>query len=278
MTNTHSTAFSPSWRLLLLLATSLAACASGSGAQEGTKKAQNDSTTQQNGAPHEMASKAMDTPTEGASGLYLIDVLTLNSGVEVAQAQEYFDRVDTVIRRHGLENVYRFRVEKRLAGSIEAQVINIWSMSGSDTMPGIQKDPEYQANVKFRNATFNMPKTEMFMAEAKLAPTPSDAELLFIDMLPLQPGVAESQADEYFTKVGEVVERHGLVPLARFRITKKLSGSSEPNLVNLWTMAGPKTMPGIQGDSAYQKNVPFRNATFDMSSISMFTLRPSGSM
>lgn len=226
------------------------------------------------------ATSAKQAPTSSSATtpetapLYLVDMLQLNPGVPASQAEEYFSRITPVIAKHGLENIYRFEVMAKLAGTAQPQLVNVWSMSSPQTMAGIQSDPDYQDNVAFRNATFDMSQAEMFIAEATVKPSESSAPLLFVDLLNLKPGIKTTQADDYFTKIGPVVESHGLVPIARFRVQKKLAGSTDPELINLWTMADTSTMPGIQGDERYQANVPFRNATFNMASASMYTLSP----
>ena len=65
-------------------------------------------------------------------------------------------------------------------------------------MPNIQSDLEYKANVSFRNSTFDMSRIEMFVLEAAMDPKETDAPLLFVDLLDLQPGVEESQARRLF--------------------------------------------------------------------------------
>jgi len=222
-----------------------------------------------NQGPVQSASASEDT------SLYLIDMLRLKPGVPASQADEYFSRITPVIAKHGLQNVYHFAVNSKLAGTAQPQLVNVWSMSGAETMSGIQSDPDYQANVAFRNATFDMAKAEMFIAEATIEPSLSSAPLLFVDLLNLNPGVDPAQAKDYFSTIIPVVESHGLVPIARFKVRKNLSGSISPELINIWTMADTHTMPNIQSDERYKANIPLRNATFKMASASMYTLRPA---
>lgn len=96
--------------------------------------------------------------------LYMIDVLHLQPGVKMSRARTYFSRVMPVVAKHGLMRVRSFTVINE-AGNPKSTVsmINIWTMSGKSTMPGIMSDPNYQKNVKFRNGTFDMSKTKMFM-------------------------------------------------------------------------------------------------------------------
>lgn len=99
--------------------------------------------------------------------------------------------------------------------------------------------------------------------------------IMFVDLLYLQPGVDVAQAEEYFSRITPVVARHGLKRVGSFRVTKKMSGSIEPDLVNLWVVAGPQTFKGIFNDKNYLKHVPFRDSTFDMKRANMFMLAPT---
>ena len=108
--------------------------------------------------------------------------------------------------------------------------------------------------------------------EARAAPAP---EMMFVDLLYLQPGVEDAQVEEYFSRIAPVVAKHGLKRISSFKVTQKMKGSIEPDFVNLWVVAGPNTFKAIFGDKAYLQHVPFRNSTFDMSRANMFMLAPT---
>ncbi len=100
-------------------------------------------------------------------------------------------------------------------------------------------------------------------------------EMMFVDMLFLQPGIEDAQVEEYFARVTPVVAKHGLKRVGSFKVTQKMRGSIEPDFLNLWVVAGPHTFEGIFSDEEYKKHVPFRNSTFDMERINMFMLAPT---
>lgn len=110
------------------------------------------------------------------------------------------------------------------------------------------------------------------LEQASAARTP---DMMFVDMLYLQPGVDESQVEEYFSRIELVVAKHGLNRVGSFKVTQKMRGSIDPDFVNLWVVAGPQTFEGIFGDEEYQQHVPFRNSTFDMERANMFMLAPT---
>ena len=97
----------------------------------------------------------------------------------------------------------------------------------------------------------------------------------FIDILYLKKGKTVADAEFYFNKVEKVVARHGLKRAKpAFSITKSLTSKDAPHLVNVWFISDPEgTFPNIMSDPAYKKNIPLRNATFDMSRAQMFMMK-----
>ncbi len=108
--------------------------------------------------------------------------------------------------------------------------------------------------------------------QASAARTP---EMMFVDLLYLQPGVEDAQVEEYFSRIAPIVAKHGLKRVGSFKVTQKMRGSIEPDFLNLWVVAGPQTFEGIFSDEEYKQHVPFRNSTFDMERANMFMLAPT---
>ena len=103
----------------------------------------------------------------------------------------------------------------------------------------------------------------------------SAPEMMFVDLLFLQPGVEDAQVEEYFSRIAPIVAKHGLKRVGSFKVTQKMRGSIEPDFLNLWVVAGPQTFEGIFSDEEYKQHVPFRNSTFDMERAIMFMLEPT---
>ncbi len=96
--------------------------------------------------------------------MYLVDVLHLQPNVEISRANTYFTRIMPIVAKHGLKRVFSYVVVNDMTNpNSPADMINIWSVSGEGTMPGIMNDPAYLKNVEFRNGTFDMSKTKMFI-------------------------------------------------------------------------------------------------------------------
>ena len=94
----------------------------------------------------------------------MIDILYLNPGFELADADAYFSKVMPILAKYGLVQVNSYKVTDDMNSTDDkADMINIWTVSGDDTFSGFLNDPEYQKNIETRDATFNSDKTILFM-------------------------------------------------------------------------------------------------------------------
>jgi uncharacterized protein (DUF1330 family) len=102
--------------------------------------------------------------TEGA---FFIDILYLQEGKTVADANEYFDRVEAVVRKHGLRRIMPgLSVIQNMAGELNADLVNIWFMTDTqNTFNNIMGDPNYLKHIEFRNATFDMERANMMLLQ-----------------------------------------------------------------------------------------------------------------
>lgn len=118
------------------------------------------------------ASTLSGTATSAAAAekekAYFIDILYLNEGKTPADAKAYFDKTVPIVAKHGLKRVTPgFVITKKMAGDIEPNLVNVWSVSDSEnTFPNIFNDPDYLQHVPLRNATFDMSRSHMFMLKA----------------------------------------------------------------------------------------------------------------
>ena len=111
-------------------------------------------------------------------------------------------------------------------------------------------------------------------AQAATSKTHLD-QAYFVDILYLQDGKTAADAAVYFAKVEPVIAKHGLNRIAPgFVITKKMAGSIDPDLINIWTVSDTaNTFNDIFGDENYLRNIPLRDATFNMSKSHMFMMK-----
>ncbi len=116
----------------------------------------------------------------------------------------------------------------------------------------------------------------VFMAEQAVAEGAQPSrDMMFVDLLYVQPGVGDAQVEEYFSRIAPIVAKHGLMRIGSFKVTQKMGGSIEPHYLNLWAVAGAETFKSIFEDEEYTKNIPLRNSIFDMARAHMFMLSPT---
>ncbi len=95
---------------------------------------------------------------------YFVDILYLNEGKTAADAKAYFDKTVPIVAKHGLRRTNAFVVTQKMSGSIDPQVMNVWTVSDpQNTFNNIFADPAYLQHVPMRNATFDMSRSHMFM-------------------------------------------------------------------------------------------------------------------
>ena len=99
---------------------------------------------------------------------YFVDILYLQEGKTPEDAKAYFGKVLPIVAGHGLRRITPgFVITKKMSGDIDPDLVNVWSVSDPQTtFPDIFNDPAYLEHVSFRNATFDMSRSHMFMMKA----------------------------------------------------------------------------------------------------------------
>ena len=104
-----------------------------------------------------------------ADGAFLVvDILPLKSGKTVADAQAYFDGVESILARYGMTRVdQELRVTRVARGSLRANVINLWESNDPDAaFKGVFSDREYKEEyVPQRDAIFDMSKATVVVTQ-----------------------------------------------------------------------------------------------------------------
>ncbi len=103
---------------------------------------------------------------EGDAGepYYFVDLLYLEDGKGVADAEDYFRRMAPIAARHGLKRVDSYSVTKTLQGDEPANLVNVWWVAGPETFGGISNDPDYKRLTSVRDAVFDMGRSLAFNA------------------------------------------------------------------------------------------------------------------
>jgi hypothetical protein len=98
---------------------------------------------------------------DGGTSMF-VDVLTLRSGRNVAEAQAYFDRIGPIAARHGLHRVSAIRVDRKTRGldELSPQIVQLWRVEGDNAFTGLGGDPDYQAIIPARDELFDMPSLQ----------------------------------------------------------------------------------------------------------------------
>ncbi|PHR62345.1 MAG: hypothetical protein COA47_04570 [Robiginitomaculum sp.] len=99
---------------------------------------------------------------------YFVDILYLQEGKTAADAKAYFGNVEPVVAAHGLRRVGpAYVITQKMGGDIEPDLVNVWTVSSpKNTFSDIFDDENYLQHVEQRNATFDMPRSHMFLMQA----------------------------------------------------------------------------------------------------------------
>lgn len=105
---------------------------------------------------------------QASEGAFFVDILVLKAGKTTIDANKYFQEVEPVIKKHGLARIVPgLNVVKNMAGSLNANIVNIWFVTNPETtFKAIFSDPDYLKHVELRNATFDMKSANMMMLQA----------------------------------------------------------------------------------------------------------------
>lgn len=96
---------------------------------------------------------------------YFVDLLYLQDGKSPEDALNYFDKIEPIVARHGMQRIAPgFVVTQVMSGKAEPNLVNVWTISDpKNTFDNIFSDPAYTKHIALRNATFDMSRTHMFM-------------------------------------------------------------------------------------------------------------------
>lgn len=97
----------------------------------------------------------------------VVDILPLREGKTLADAQDYFDKVEPIFRRYDFKRADKpLKVATIARGNIEADVINLWKTSDPNkAFKGIFSDADYLLYVKDRDAIFNLAEATVLVTE-----------------------------------------------------------------------------------------------------------------
>lgn len=99
----------------------------------------------------------------------------------------------------------------------------------------------------------------------------------FLELLWLQPNVPVDKAADYFQKrLGPILKKHNGEILQSYQVAATMKGDLKPAWINVFRFRSMEDMQAIFQDAEYNKLVPLRDATFDLSQHRLFSVMPVG--
>ena len=88
--------------------------------------------------------------------VWMVEILSLQTGVSPHHVDSYMGALDLVARRHGGVRVSRFH-ETSVNDAGQPRLVGMWRFPTPAAMQALLDDPAYQAVAKLRKATFDAP-------------------------------------------------------------------------------------------------------------------------
>ncbi len=98
---------------------------------------------------------------------FFVDLLILQDGKSIQDAEGYFDKVAPIAARHGLVRIHGFNVAAVYSGDSKPDLANLWTMAHDKVFKDINNDPEYKKMIPTRNSIFDMKHSHMFLLDQK---------------------------------------------------------------------------------------------------------------
>ena len=109
-----------------------------------------------------------DTIDGIATGIVMIDLVTMNPGFGLANRNTYEAKVAPITAKYGMSRFASYDITSKKIGiaSDTAIRLNFWNIEDPEKMKLLSKDPAYQALLPFRNKIHNMERVTLFLAES----------------------------------------------------------------------------------------------------------------
>ena len=96
---------------------------------------------------------------------FFVDLLILQEGKTLVDAERYFNKVAPIAARHGLVRIHDFSVSAVFSGDAKPDLANLWTMAHANVFKDINADPEYKEMIPIRNRLFDMKKSAMYLLD-----------------------------------------------------------------------------------------------------------------
>lgn len=102
-------------------------------------------------------------------------------------------------------------------------------------------------------------------------------QVQFLELLWLQPNVGVEKAADYFqNRLGPILKKHNGEIIQSYQVASTMKGELKPAWINVFRFRSMEDMQAIFQDADYNKLVPLRDATFDLSQHRLFSVVPVG--
>ena len=102
-------------------------------------------------------------------------------------------------------------------------------------------------------------------------------QVQFLELLWLQPNVPVDKAADYFqNRLGPILKKHNGEIIQSYQVASTMKGELKPAWINVFRFRSMEDMQAIFQDAEYNKLVPLRDATFDLSQHRLFSVMPVG--
>ncbi len=213
------------------------------------------------------------TPSLADNKLNLIDFVIMNEGSDIADRDQYEQRIAPMAERTGLSIVRSVDLVQHLNGGIPRAVrLNIWEMESAANMQALMQDPEYQAEIPTRDAIHNMKDLSLYLATETTNNGGLGTGMVLVDLVVMNDGYGAAERDAYEAKVAPIAAQYGMELAAAYTIDEKLNGAATDDALrlNLWSVSDPAAMAELNTDPAYQALADERNRLHDFSQLTLF--------
>lgn len=214
------------------------------------------------------------------SGMTMIELTVMNDGFAQKDRDIYIGKTAPIVKKYGMKKVDSYQILQRMAGAGPENVLelDLWDMASPDALQNLMSDPQYQANVPFRDKIHNMGSLTLYMAKKKFdAGKLNPSSMVMAEIVVLNDGYGQKERDQYFEATKKTAAKYGIRMFRSYQILQYMTGTGPKNALelNLWELPGPEAMQKLGNDPDYQSNVVRRDAIHNMSALTLYMAKPT---
>ena len=213
----------------------------------------------------------------------LVDLVVMNEGYGQQERDAYTKKTVKIAAKYGIKKIKTYQIMNKLSGTgpDQALELNLWEMDDPSAMQKLGSDPEYLANVSFRDKIHNMQDLTLYIAKPKKVGKAIAADkYVLVDLVVLNDGYGPKDRDGYSKETQRIAKKYGFRKAHSFSLVNHLAGKGPKAAMelNLWELPDPSAMQKLGEDAAYQANVPKRNQIHNMEALTLYLARNKTNM